>query len=73
MIIVSNDVPNASNIENFNDEISHFYIYDPRIWANHDSKSKDILVKWNLLEKQIIILYDSQKNDNESKEFYRTF
>ncbi|KAK2432249.1 zinc finger MYM-type protein [Trifolium repens] len=47
--IVPNDVPNVTNVDNiggdYEQESSHFDIYDPRNWENLDNKSKDILVE----------------------------
>jgi len=43
---VSNDVPNASDVENFGDYYKknpYFDVYDPRNCETLDNKSKDIL------------------------------
>lgn len=51
---VPNNVSNVSNIDNLVDdyeqEIFHFNIYDSKNWKNHDNKSKDILVEIGINE-----------------------
>jgi len=55
---VLNNVSNASNIENFShdyeQEISHFDIYDSRNWDNLNNKLKDILAEKRISHTRII-------------------
>jgi hypothetical protein len=55
---VPNNVPNVSNIENFGhdyeQEISHFDVYDSRNLENLNNKSKDILVEKEISHMKII-------------------